>query len=115
LRLSYYIQKIESRCVTFDVKFTRRQIITKAALILGIVVELDVVDHQSMNGPVTHHLELLAVRFDLLSILLPRQLNVILRHGARQGDVLAGHRFGVLQPVDELERQSWITPTHHRL
>jgi len=98
---------------TFDVKFTRRQFITKAALVLRVVVQLKVVDHQSVNGAVAHHLVLLPVRFDLFSVLLPRQLDVVFRHGARQGDVLSGQGVHVLQAVDELKRQSWITATHH--
>ena len=90
-------------------KFTRRQIITKATLIFRIIIKLNVVDHQSMYRAVTHHFILLSIRFDLLSILLPRQLDVIFGHGTRQRDVLSGQGAGVLQAFDELERQSWST------
>ena len=93
--------------ITFDVKFTRGQIVTKAALVLGVVIQLGVVDHQSMNGSVAHHLVLLSVRFDLFSVLLPRRRDVVFGHGALEGDVLAGQCLGVLQSRDELERQSW--------
>lgn len=70
------------KLITFDVKFTRRHIITKAALILCIVIQLDVMDQQAMNCPIDHHLILFTIWLDFLTVLLPRQLNVVLGHGA---------------------------------
>jgi len=107
--------QINGRRVTFDVKSTRRHIITEAALVLSIVIQLCVMDHQPMNRPITNYFVLLSVWFDLLSVLLPRQLNVILGHGARQGDVLTDQRLGVLQTFDELERQRWTTATYQSM
>lgn len=96
-------------------KFTTREFITEGALIVGVIIKLSVVDHQSMGRSVMNHLVLLPVRFDLLTVLLPRQLDVVLGHDARQGDVLSSQRLRVLQTFDELERQRWMTAADRSL